>query len=375
MIPNSSLAGDVRGRVILRYDTRMTSGEQLFWLPIHAFISCGLLYLIALNLFPRLKLLDFPERYGIKRARLPYPTGIISVGIFLCFFIALAQLGQQNIGILIGIILITITAFYDDRRQLPTSLRLGMQLLVAFLIFATGTHIFTITNPLITNGIIKLDTIRLPLEFFGNPPLLSGIFTMFWLLLTMNALNWFDGVTGQVSLLSSIGFITIGFLAISPNVTHLDPAAQQHLALIAFILAGISIAGLLFDFPPNRVLMGDTGAMFFGLMLGVLTIYAGGKVATAFLVLGVPLIDSGIVILRRISHGRSPLHGSVQGEHLHHLLLARGWSQRQVVLLTALLGTAFGITALFLSTREKFFAAIILLAIMIALHLYAGKTK
>ncbi|MDD5470181.1 MAG: MraY family glycosyltransferase, partial [Candidatus Peribacteraceae bacterium] len=339
----------------------MSSGEQLLWLPLHAFIACGLLHLIALRLFPRWNLLDFPQRYGLTRQRLPYPTGIVSAAVFLCFFAALSQWSRQNTGILLGILLITLTAFFDDRRPLPAVLRLGMQLLGAFLIFATGTHIFTITNPILTNGIIKLDTIRLPLAYFGNPPLLSGIFTVCWLLLTTNALNWFDGVPGQVSLLSTIGFLTIGFLAISPRIAHLDPALQQHLALIAFVLAGISIAGLLFDFPPNRVLMGDTGAMFFGLMLGILTIYAGGKVATAFLVLGVPLIDSFIVILRRIAHGRSPLHGSPQGEHLHHLLLARGWSQQRIVLLTALLGTAFGIAALFLSTREKFFAALLLL--------------
>ena len=70
--------------------------------------------------------------------------------------------------------------------------------------------------------------------------------------------------------------------------------------------------------------MGDTGAMFFGLMLGVLTIYTGGKVATAFLVLGVPLIDSVIVGFRRISRGRSPFKGNMQNEHLHHRLLKKG---------------------------------------------------
>ena len=117
--------------------------------------------------------------------------------------------------------------------------------------------------------------------------------------------------------------------------------------------------------------MGDTGAMFFGLMLGVLTIYAGGKVATAFLVLGVPLIDSGLVILKRISKGKSPFSGSTSGEHIHHRLLDKGWSPRKIILLTVILGCLFGITALFLSTREKFVAAVILLIIMISIRYYS----
>jgi UDP-GlcNAc:undecaprenyl-phosphate GlcNAc-1-phosphate transferase len=181
----------------------------------------------------------------------------------------------------------------------------------------------------------------------------------------MNALNWFDGIPGQVSTLSTIGFLTIGFLSLSSRVE------QPDLALLAFILAGISLGGLLFDFPLPRILMGDTGSMFFGLMLGVLTIYAGGKVATAFLVLGVPLTDSFLVILQRILKGTSPLRGSLAGEHLHHRLLAKGWDERQVILLTALLGAAFGVTALFLDTLGKFIAALLLFLLMLVLSLYA----
>ncbi len=353
----------------------MLTTEQLFWIPFHAFIICALLHVGAINFFPRWNLMDFPERYGYKRERLPYPTGILAIITFLLFFGLLQPINNQGIGILLGIVLLGTVSFLDDRKPISPAVRLITQLIVAFLIFATGTHIFTITNPLITNGIIKLDTIRIPLGFLGNPPLWAGIFTMFWLLITTNALNWFDGIPGQVSLLSTIGFLIIGFLAISNRIEHINPDLQQQLALIAFTLSGIGMAGFIFDFPPNKVLMGDSGAMFFGLMLGVLTIYAGGKVATAFLVLGVPLIDSGIVTIRRIAHGNSPAKGNTTNEHLHHRLLAKGWSERQVILLTAVLGTSFGITALFLSTREKFAAAIILFVIMMGLSLYSHPKK
>ena len=139
---------------------------------------------------------------------------------------------------------------------------------------------------------------------------------------------------------------------------------QPEVALLAFVVAGIACACLLFDFPPPKVVSGDSGAMFFGLMLGILTVYAGGKVATAFLVLGVPLIDAFIVIGRRILAGKSPLKGSSGGEHLHHRLLACGWPPQTIIILNAVLGIAFGLSALFMDTFQKFIAAVVLFAII-----------
>jgi UDP-N-acetylmuramyl pentapeptide phosphotransferase/UDP-N-acetylglucosamine-1-phosphate transferase len=164
-----------------------------------------------------------------------------------------------------------------------------------------------------------------------------------------------------------MGFLTIGALSLSERV------GDTHLATLAFTLAGIAAAGLLFDFPPAKVVMGDTGSMFFGLMLGVLTIYSGGKVATGFLVLGVPLLDSMIVVARRLLKGASPFRGNATDEHLHHRLLRIGWSERQVIALTAILGSSFGIAALFMSTVEKFLAALALLGIMLLLSVYSGR--
>ena len=316
--------------------------------------------------------MDFPERYGHSRMPIPYPTGILAVVTFLILSLVLLEIDKQMLGILIGVLFLAFVSFIDDRKRTSPLLRLGLQLLIVFLIFGLGTRIYSITNPLITNGIFKLDSIVLPIALFDNPPLLAGIFTVGWLMLTMNALNWFDGIPGQVSTLSFLGFATIGFLSISSRIVHANPALQQELGMISFILAGIALACLVFDFPPNKVLMGDSGAMFFGLMLGVLTIYAGGKVATAFLVLGVPLIDSFIVIIRRIYRGKNPMKGNAIDEHLHHRLLQKGWSHRSVIMLTAGLGSLFGISALFLSTREKFIAALLLLVIMIGLSLYSN---
>lgn len=350
----------------LRYDDRVL----IVLLPLLAFAASLLAHELALWLFPRLRLLDFPERYGLSRPRLPYPTGILPALLFLAFFLVLAPWDLKNLSIVVAILLLAATSFLDDLRPLPATARLTVQIGLSLLIFASGSRIYSLSSPLPSltqGGIIALDGINVWVPLFGILPVVSGLFTVVWLGLTINALNWFDGIPGQVSVLATIGFLTIGSLALSPRVD------QPDVGLLALVLAGLSAGGLLFDLPPPRLLMGDTGAMFYGLMLGVLTIYAGGKVATAFLVLGVPLTDFVIVATRRVLRGCSPLRSGEPGtEHLHHRLLRAGWKPEQVILLTAGIGTAFGVTALFLDTRGKFIAALLLFLLMVGLSRYAG---
>jgi UDP-N-acetylmuramyl pentapeptide phosphotransferase/UDP-N-acetylglucosamine-1-phosphate transferase len=337
-----------------------------------AFLLVAAGHLLALKLFPALKLLDRPEKYGLKRfRRLPYPTGIVSVLVFLAIFLAITPTTTQVMGFGLGLGLLAIVSFFDDLRGLPWSLRLGVQVLIALLIFATGSRIYTITNPF--GGIVKLDTVDVSLTalssqlaaFTGPLPLWSGVFTVLWIVLTTNAFNWFDGIPGQINILAFIGSATLGLLALSSRVN------QPEVALLAFLAAGCALGGVLFDFPPNKVVLGDTGAMFFGFLLGALSIYAGGKVATAFLVLGLPLIDAVFVLIRRIVHNESPFSRNL--DHLHHRLLKKGWTERQVIALTVALGTAFGVTALFLETLEKFVAGGILGVIVLGLTLYSRR--
>ncbi|OIO52917.1 hypothetical protein AUJ46_06615 [Candidatus Peregrinibacteria bacterium CG1_02_54_53] len=353
-----------------------TATQIIVWTSLSLFLLTVLLHLLALKLFPRLGLMDFPERYGLTRSRIPYPTGIIAALVFLVFFaifestIALKPWSLQACGLMAGIAILAIVTFRDDRHPLPSSLRLLTQCVVALVIFLTGTRIYTLTNPLaaLTGlDVLPLHTLQLPIAALNYPSLLGMLFTVLWLALTMNALNWFDGVRGQVSVVSVLGFVTIGLLSLS------DRVGDFSLGVISFALAAIALGCLLFDRPGPLALLGDTGSMFFGLMLGVLTIFTGGKVATGFLVLGVPLIDSGIVIVRRVLKGKSIFVGDTQSEHLHHRLLRRGWTEWQIIGLTTILGASFGITALFLSTLEKFLAALALLLIMLLLSIYSGR--
>lgn len=331
--------------------------------PLIAFAATVALSLLALRLFPRWGLLDFPARYGLVRARLPYPIGIVNVVVFLGMFLWMEPVTVRGAGVVGAVLLLAMVCVIDDRRPLPPGIRLAVQILAAGIVFAAGDcvggRICSVTNPL--EGVMGGAVI----ELNGAVPVLAAAATIAWLMLTMNALNWFDGIPGQVNALSVVAFIIIGALAMS------DRVGQPALAALAFVLAAIAAGSLLFDWPPPRAVLGDSGAMVYGFLLGILTIYAGGKVATAFLVLGVPLVDSLIVIMRRIAAGTLP---SVGGrDHLHHRLLEKGWSPRSVILLFGCIGTAFGGTALFLDTAEKMVAGIALVVVMVGLWVYARR--
>lgn len=345
--------------------------DPLSTTPLLAIVVTLIMLTAAIHLFPLWRLLDSPRRYGLTRLPLPYPGGLAAV---VSFFLLIAFLPLQSLqawGLCAGVAILAVTCLIDDHRRLHPLIRLTLQTLVALLIFATGSRIYTITNPLpflSFSPFLKLDTLLVSLPFFGSLPVWSGFFTVVWLLLTINALNWFDGLPGQVSALSSISFLVIGMLSLS------DRVGQENLAIIAFSCSAIALVCTAFEFPVQRMVLGDTGAMFFGLLLGTLTIYAGGKVATAFLVLGVPLIDSIFVTLRRISQGRSPLRGSSTGDHLHHRLLAKGWHAREIMLLTTVIGAGFGTLALFLSTQGKLAAGIFLVIIVGLLRYWTRET-
>jgi UDP-GlcNAc:undecaprenyl-phosphate GlcNAc-1-phosphate transferase len=324
-----------------------------------------LAYKGAMLLFPKVGLLDFPERYGLTRERLPYPTGIVAVLLFLLISIPIiAQSDPQKVLIItVAVILLATTSLIDDRRTLPISLRLSVQIIIAILLFLSGAQIFTITHPF--GGIISLDTIVFTLPVLGNVAVLSLFFTVLWLLFTMNALNWADGISGQVSTLSASGFFVLALLGAIR--TH-----QEDIVLLSTILCAIAVATACTEGQKPKMILGDSGSMFFGLMLGLLAIYQGGKVATTFITFGIPLADALIVILKRILQRKSPFKGG--RDHLHHQLVNAGMEVRTISFITGMIGLGSGVLALFLSTGGKFIAAGVIFLGVVAVHWVTRKS-
>jgi UDP-GlcNAc:undecaprenyl-phosphate GlcNAc-1-phosphate transferase len=169
----------------------------------------------------------------------------------------------------------------------------------------------------------------------------------------MNMVNWSKGVDGQMPGFVGISAIVLGLLSFRFTMIDLQ---QWIVATLAFITAGAYLGFLPFNFYPQKIMPGYGGGALAGFMLSVLAIASGGKVATALLVLGIPFLDAGYTILRRLLQKRSPFWGD-RG-HLHHKLLDLGWGKRRIALFYWLLSVILGLIALNLTSRAKIFVII-----------------
>ncbi|MCK4525389.1 MAG: undecaprenyl/decaprenyl-phosphate alpha-N-acetylglucosaminyl 1-phosphate transferase, partial [Candidatus Andersenbacteria bacterium] len=134
--------------------------------------------------------------------------------------------------------------------------------------------------------------------------------------------------------------------------------------IISIAVAGAILGFLFFNFHPAKIFMGTSGSMFLGFILAVLAIFSGGKIATALLIMGFPILDAVWVIVQRIKAGKSPFRGD--DCHLHYKLLKNGWSQRKVVLFIYLICLSFGVSAIVFQSLGKILALIILFILFYA---------
>ena len=210
----------------------------------------------------------------------------------------------------------------DDLLELRARWQFLGQVIVAAVIVLAGIHIDFVNDPL-SDRLIELS---FPV---------AVAFTMLWIVGMNNALNFIDGLDGLAAGVAAIAAVTLGGLALLPQVS------EPFVAWMGFSLAGAIAGFLLFNFHPARLFLGTTGVVFLGTMLAVLSVFGTAKVAAALLVLGVPIIDTFYVLIRRMLTGQPPF--APDRGHFHHRLLDVGLTHQQAVLLiygmTALLGT------------------------------------
>lgn len=331
-----------------------------------SFGLCTFFSLLVLQLFPRWGLMDRPERYGHQRAAVPYPGGVsIFLSIVLCILVFL-PLNRMVGAVLAGMTLLTLTNLVDDRKGLSPYLRLFIQFLAAVLLVLGGIGITALSNPL--GPALVLDRILLPIhlgEFTYTLTLFADVLTLVWVMAMVNAFNWIDGVPGMTSSVSAVAAAILLLLSTRPEFHSVD----QSLAItLSALILGASLAFLIFDFPPPRMLIGDTGSMLLGFLLAVTAIVSGGKIATALLVLGFPILDFFWVIVRRIIKRQSPFKGDLW--HFHHRLLKIGLSEKQVVIFFAGTAMLFGGLSLVLHTEGKLLALLGVLCLMVLLAVF-----
>ncbi len=336
---------------------------------IIAFLGCLILTPQVKKLAVYFKVYDMPSPRKIHGITIPRLGGI---ALFLPFLILVLWdliLGQKYLpgghllpkhilGVIVAASLILAVGIYDDIKKISPYKKLFWQIIAACIIILAGIGVDYITNPF--GGTIRLDSYQIPVIIKGIPyhfTILADLFTVLWIILLVNTVNFLDGLDGLAGGVSGIGFFVLFFLSLRPTIL------QPETAYLSIILAGCALGFLPHNFHPAKIFMGDSGSYFLGFMIAVLAIISGGKVATALLILGFPILDAFWVIFRRILYLHSPF--IADRKHLHHRLLEVGLSQRQAVGLIYFLSLCFGSVALFLeSGKQKLTALFILGAVM-----------
>jgi len=340
-----------------------------------AFFLSFALTLVVIRIGYRYKLLSKIRERDIHKKPVPRIGGVAIFLSFLiislCYFLivhpdyrlvfsTLRKIDPQLMAIWSGAIIITVSMLYDDIRGLNAWQKFFLQFLAVFCIISGGIGIDKLANPF--GEAINLNSVYIPLFNLGGVTyhfsLWSDLLTLVWMVGMMNVINFVDGIDGLASGTSIIAALAIFFVAFATG--------QPAVALIAIILAGSAGGFLILNYPPAKVFMGDSGAMFLGYMLGVLPLLSGGKLATAFLVLGFPILDGLFVAGGRLLRHQNPFT-SPDKTHLHHRFIAAGFSQRQALFTMWMIAVCFAWVALRSNTLQKIEAFAILVAVLLTL--------
>jgi UDP-N-acetylmuramyl pentapeptide phosphotransferase/UDP-N-acetylglucosamine-1-phosphate transferase len=355
-------------------------------------------------------LVDLPgEARRVHKVAVPRLGGLamyaaFAIGVLLTFMFGV-QANQVGNGIfegarilfmLAGAGIITVVMAVDDVKKLRPLPRLLWQVGAALLVVLPSLFWPGGPNPLLTGGMeppgtlhydqgagVIATSIRNPIGgmTIELPLILAVLFTVFWITGVTNAINWIDGLDGLAAGVSVVACAVL-FIITGPIL------GQYTLAYLPLLLGAATLGFLPYNIYPARIFMGDSGAMFLGFTLAVLSVIGGAKLASALLVLGIPLLDAVYIIINRVSRGRSPM--SADRSHLHHRLLDIGLRPQQVVIIFYLLCGTFGVLAFLLTSTAseinmlglrlspslfKLFALIVLGMVLVSLLIFISRRR
>ena len=246
-----------------------------------------------------------------------------------------------------GVVVAAIFGYVDDRWQIRARWQLLAQLVLAAIAIAGGVLIVTIANPFgFLGGAFTGEELR------GIAYPVSVALTALWIVGMINSVNFIDGLDGLSTGVCLIAAVTLGVISLTNIQSALQP--QPMVGLLCAVLVGALAGFLPWNFHPARVFIGTTGVFVMGYALALLSILGAGKVAVALLVLGVPIIDTFWIIIRRVSAGHSPF--TPDRGHFHHRLLDLGLTHRGAVLVIYAICILLAVLSLILSTVGQLYA-------------------
>lgn len=310
--------------------------EHISWIYCLIFFAAAIL--ITIVLIPPVKKIAFmigAVDEPSKRRVHDKPTarfGGVAIFIGICVCCGLAAIGVTKLdwkiplnyetanGVnyyiaAIGTIFIFITGVIDDKRCLSPKLKLLLQIIAALIVCCSGILLNRIYNPF-TEKFIEFGWLSFPI-------------TIFFLVAFANIINLIDGLDGLAAGIATIVASTIFIFAITQN--------KADAAILSLGIMGACIGFLIFNFPPAKIFMGDSGSLTLGFLLGIASLLATARTAAVvsmlvpLLAAGVPIIDTLSAIIRR-KREHIPIDQADTG-HIHHRLLKSGLSTKKTVLI------------------------------------------
>jgi UDP-GlcNAc:undecaprenyl-phosphate GlcNAc-1-phosphate transferase len=343
----------------------------VFALPI---LFSLLLTPVVIRVAKRVGAIDQPNERKIHSTPIPRLGGVAIFGSLVVstaalyyvspsMFSQLSSLPGHGFSMIISLTLVLAIGIWDDMHSMNPGQKFIGQLIAATIMYVAGFRISTITDPF-SNGMINLGIISYPA-------------TILWIVGVTNAVNLIDGLDGLASGVSIIASLTI--FAISALKGDLATA------MLVLMLAGAILGFLKYNFNPARIFLGDSGSLVLGFSLAVFSMQSStkGSAAVAILVpllaLGLPIMDTFLSMTRRFFKSVLPKEGKSESflkkldviflpdkSHIHHQLIARGFSHRNVVLILYLVAFAFGVGAFVVTITNNIGASLILVAVTVA---------
>tara|TARA_Y100001968_G_scaffold230906_1_gene213743 strand:+ start:32 stop:889 length:858 start_codon:yes stop_codon:yes gene_type:complete len=213
---------------------------------------------------------------------------------------------------------------FDDIFNLSPFLRLSLQFLASIYSWFSGIRIEA----------IDISLLHSTPNILSFPNSISLLITSFWIVGIVNAINWIDGLDGLATGMSIIILAALHFILISSS-------SSSDLAFYLLSIIGVCFVFLWFNFYRSQIIMGDSGSSFLGSTIALMSIFSLNEYSIfdanlnvfdfniAFLILFIPIVDMSVVIFTRIKDGISPFYPDKR--HLHHKLIALGFSQKHTV--------------------------------------------
>lgn len=334
---------------------------------IGAFLLSLFLTPIVRSIAFRVGAVDNPNARRINKVPMPSSGGL---AIFLSFLVsALILMPKVLKGIpgvvsyfdyilpvVIAALIITATGYIDDIFELkPRTKMLG--------IIIGAVIVWAFTD-------FRFDSFKIP---FGGPLLefnsvVTFFLTVFWIISITNAMNLIDGLDGLVS---GVSIISLGTMAL---VSYFFlPQTDFYLTLTILLLIACIAGFFPYNYHPAIIYLGDTGALFIGFMIGVLSLQGlknstAVSVITPVIILGVPILDTTVAIIRRKLSGRPATEADKM--HLHHRFLAMGFTHRGAVLVVYGIAILFSLIALLLNVSSRVGGVLLIIGLAFALEVF-----